>query len=258
MTAPDRPPVQPHDDLAQLLPDLWFTRGSIEFVPGGRVGRNMVVLREGAELTLIASVRLSEAQERELESLGMVRRVERICAAHGCDDAYTVDRFGAEFWCLEGADSDHAAPKPDHQFRPGESLPFCGLRSFGFEGVATTEAALLWPRHGGVLITGDAFQHYSGWRQFNGWGRAVCRVLGFRRGTIVGPVWHGVLTQDEAALRRSFDTLLEEDFEHAIALHGDFVEGDAHEAARRAVEQEFADSAMPSWLAARFRRQLGL
>ena len=50
--------------------------------------RNMIIVREEGKLSLINSVRLTDAGLRRLEKLGQIDKVIRIGAFHGRDDAF--------------------------------------------------------------------------------------------------------------------------------------------------------------------------
>lgn len=251
----DLAPTLPHDEFEEVLPDVFLLRGSIEFAPGMRISRNMVVLRDGGELTLIGPVRTSPRGEEHLESLGRVARVLRLCNSHGLDDAWAKQRFGAELWCARATELAYPEPGADVRFDVGSDLPIGDLHLHRFDGLISTEIALRLDRHGGLLVTADAFQHYDDWRHFSLRGRFMARLMGIRSGTIVGPVWHRFFTEDEAALRASFDALLAQPFAHAVALHGTFVRDVAHARTVAAVEREFAKPGMPDWIYRRRRAE---
>jgi len=54
------PPAYPHDQIQSLYPGVFLLHGSIKMGPGMRMNRNMVILQDGTELTLINPVRMSE------------------------------------------------------------------------------------------------------------------------------------------------------------------------------------------------------
>lgn len=245
MNAQSFPAVQPQDPLVEVLPDLYLLRGSIRLAPGISISRNMVVLRQSGELTLIGAVRMTPENESRLEELGKVANLVRI-SGHGLDDAYTVSRFGATFWCLSGTETAYASPKPDEIFDESSGLPFLNADLHTFQGISYSEAALIWRETGGVLIASDALQHYGDWRFFNAPSRIIHPLMGFSRGMIVGPVWHRLLTVDETALRQSFARLLERDFQHMIGLHGTLCRDVAKDRIRAAMIREFDEGpAMP-------------
>ena len=256
MTIDPYPPIQQQDPIVELLPNLFLLRGSTTLAPGVTIGRNMIILRDKRDLTLISSVRMTLENESRLEELGSVRHLVRIGFAHGMDDAYAASRFGAQFWCLEGADSTHSNPVPDVIFDAQQELPFLNADLFPFDGFSGAEVALIWRENDGVLITSDALQNYGDWRFFNLLSRLIHPLLGFSKGMIVGPAWHRLFTTDEIALRRSFSSLLDEDFHHMIGAHGTFCRDVAHDQVGAAVSKEFDHGPAMSNLALRVVRSV--
>jgi len=242
------PPVMPQDPIVELLPDLYLVRGSIHVAPGLPISKNMVVIRQGGELTLVGSVRMPPENEADLEALGKVTRLIRI-GIHGVDDAYTVNRFKCQLWCLKDTENYHALPRPDELFDEGDPFPIQDTEVIRFQGMSVSEAALLWKRHGGVLITSDGLQHYGDWRYFSSFSKVAHRIMGFGAGTIVGPMWHRFMCKDDAVARGTFEEILRREFTHAVGLHGSFVKDNAHQAIEDAVKREFDEGpAMPEWV----------
>jgi hypothetical protein len=206
--------------------------------PGISISRNMIIVRDQGELTLIGSVRMTPENESQLEKLGKVAHLVRI-GGHGMDDAYTVSRFGLKFWCLSGAEDVYDEPIPHEVFSGSDRLPFLDADLYRFEGINSAEVAVIWRESGGVLITSDGLQHYGDWRFFNAPSRIIHPLMGFSQGMIVGPVWHRLLTNDEILLRASFDTLAGQEFRHMIGLHGSFCGDVARDRVRAAIVREF-------------------
>lgn len=90
------PAALPHEPIEELFPDIFLVHGSARIAPGMRMNRNMLILRNGNELSLINPVRLFPAEEARLQKL---KHVIRLGYYHGVDDRYYVDSYGAEFWC---------------------------------------------------------------------------------------------------------------------------------------------------------------
>ena len=153
-------PVTPHDPIEEIGPDLFMVRGSVQLNPLMRITRNMAVVRHQGELSLVNPIRLDEAGEQQLRSLGEVARILRTGPLHGLDDPYYVDHFGAELW-TPGPSETYPEPKADHTLSEGGPLPFPGARAFAFRGTKQAECALLLERDPGVLLTCDAVQHYG-------------------------------------------------------------------------------------------------
>lgn len=250
------PPVQPQDPIQELLPDLFLVRGSITFGPG-RISRNMVVIRNEGELSLIGAVRMSPEAEVQLESLGKVAHVIRLCSAHGLDDAYTVQRFQAKFWAARDTASVYPEPAPDVVFDERDELPVGPCSVMRFKGILDSEVALVWHRSDGVIVTADALQHYDDWRGFSFAGWLFLRLCGFKSGTIVGPVWRRLFSYDDELLKASIDRLLEADFQHAVALHGTFVSIQTRERITQAIERELRKPLLRDWAYKMMIKQFG-
>lgn len=53
------PPAYPHDPIVELFPEVFLLHGSIRMGRGMRMNRNMLILRQDGELSLINPVRMS-------------------------------------------------------------------------------------------------------------------------------------------------------------------------------------------------------
>jgi hypothetical protein len=181
------------------------------------IPRNMVIVREGRELALINSVRLSPGGEAELERLGRVRHLVKLGAFHTRDDPYYRHRYLPTFWAPRPRDPQTRALGAD-----GAS-PLARARPFVFERARRGEAALVLDQPGGaLLVTCDSAQP---WRDTAGCslvGGVACHALGFlRRPVTIGPMWLKQMSEgDPARLVPDFDRLLAMDFAHLIAGHG--------------------------------------
>ena len=130
----EHPPVLPHGKIEEVFPDVFFVTGAMKTVLMGghwHFSRNMTIVREGGDLTLINTVRLDEAGLDELEKLGKVANVVKIGSLHGRDDAFYVARYGAKFWAGAGMKDEHGL-KPDKELVPGGETPFAGCSVFAF------------------------------------------------------------------------------------------------------------------------------
>ena len=213
------PPVQPHGPIETFGDDVFFVQGSVRMGPGVRINRNMVIVRSGTDLALISAVRLCEEEEKRLTDLGDVRHVVKIGHFHGMDDAYSLDRFGADYWTLPGG-ARPRDPSPTRLLRPGE-LPIPDAELFEFRDAREPEAALLVNRAGGILITCDSVQHHPDTRGCSLIGKALSHALGFtRRPAQIGLPWRKSMTPRGKTLRADFERLASLHFSHLIAAHG--------------------------------------
>ena len=64
--------IYPHGDIESLGADIFAVRGSIRINLLMRISRNMGIVRDGSELTLVNPIQLRPETERELAQLGEV------------------------------------------------------------------------------------------------------------------------------------------------------------------------------------------
>lgn len=71
-----------HGELSEVFDGVFFATGSVNLIPGMRLSRNMIVVRDSDELTLISAIRLNDDGLARLESLGDVKHVIRLGDYH--------------------------------------------------------------------------------------------------------------------------------------------------------------------------------
>ena len=222
-----------------------MVRGSIRMNPVMRITRNMAIIRHDGALTLVNPIRMTPAGEKQLASLGEVRRILRLGAFHGIDDPYYVDRFSAELWCQPGGKA-YKEPPIDVPLGEGSELPFPDAELIPFVGTKQPESVLLLKRGDGLLLTCDAIQHYGDYRHNSFLARLMMPFIGFPKTTIVGPIWLKFMTPEGQSLRATFERLLTLDYDSLLAAHGSFLEHGARDAVRRAIDRAFAREAATS------------
>ncbi len=231
------PPVCPHDAIAELFPDVFWVHGSIKMAPGLSISRNMLIVRNGSELTLVNPIRLNDSEERRLVELGSVKHVVRLGDFHGLDDAYYIDTFKAEFWCQAGQ-LTYSAPSPDQVISEALEPPIGQAAFFVFSSATVPEAALLL-KDKRLLITTDAIQYYTEWSRTSLLARLVLPLLGFKKDLMIGPPWLKKVTPKGGSMRGDFERLLELDFDHLIAAHGEPLRNSAKQELVRVVAETF-------------------
>ncbi len=232
-------PAYPHDPITEIMPDVFMVRGSIKMNPLMRITRNMVVVRHAGELTLINSMRLDEAGEQQLKSLGKVSRVLRTGCFHGLDDPYYKTHYDAELWTT-GQSRAYPEPQADRVLQESDALPFPDADLFCFQHTKQPEAAVLLQREGGLLLTCDALQHYGDYKHNTWLARRIMPRIGFPKTTLVGPLWLKGMMQNAQLMEADFRRLLQWEFENFLAAHGSLLKGGAHAAVTRAVDRAFA------------------
>ena len=91
------PKAYPYDDIVKLYSGVYLLHGSIKMGPGMRMNRNMIILEEAGQVTLINPVRMNDDGLAELEKLGQVTRIMRLGDFHGLDDTFYLERYQCEF-----------------------------------------------------------------------------------------------------------------------------------------------------------------
>jgi len=225
----DFPAALPHGTLAEVFPDVFVVTGGFRFAPGLTITRNMTVVREGSELTLINSVRLTQAGEDELARLGEVKHLVRLGAFHGLDDPYYAQRYKPTFWAPPGTKHQGNLPH-DRDLKPG-SAPLDDLSVFVFAEGRQPEAALILDRADGILLTCDSYQHWTTLEGCSLLGKIMMKLMGF------GPLHIGTpwLKAMGSGVKADFERLLERPFVHLIPGHGTVLKDAAKEGLRTAM-----------------------
>lgn len=235
------PEVLPHDLPKQIAEDLFVVHGCVKPSAIARFTRNMAVVRDQGKLTLINPVRMNDEGLASLEELGEVAHVLRLGPMHGMDDAFYVDRYGAEFWSFEGGKT-YTAPAISHALSEGGALPFTKASLFAFKHMKETEGAILLERSPSVLLTCDGIQSYATpphTPHTNFLTRLLMPLIGFPKKTLIGPVWVKLLVKDREGIKAEFERLLTHEFDQLLAAHGTFLEKNAHAEVQQAFDKMF-------------------
>lgn len=231
------PPVYPHDEIEKLYSGVYFLHGSIKMGPGMRMNRNMVILKEGDELSLINPVRMDEESLSALAKLGNVKRILRLGDFHGLDDAFYIDRYKCEFWAQEGQET-YKMPQATNRISASVESPFPNSEFFIFESAKYPEAALLIKKHK-LLITTDSVQYHCDWSYFTALTKFAFKLLGFKTGVNIGPPWLKRVTAKGTSLKTDFESLLALEFDSIVAAHGLPMRSGAKQALRQEVDRVF-------------------
>jgi hypothetical protein len=175
--------------------------------------RNMVIVRRAGKLSLINTVRLTEAGLAALDGLGQVENVIKIGAFHGRDDAFYLDRYKAKLWTLE-------------EMQLNGQMPFSNCSLFLFETSIYPEGALLITEEGGILVTCDSIKNWLAPDEFFSKETAdLYKQQGFFGAASISNVWKQAC-QVKAA---DFARLKSLKFLHLLSAHGDPLLNNAHE-----------------------------
>jgi hypothetical protein len=216
----------PHDEIQEVFPDVFFVTGTYCGDIGGaswQFSRNMTVVRDGQNLTLVNSVRLDEKGLTALENLGTIKNVVKIGSLHGVDDAFYKNHYDAKFWAMPGMQQ---ALEVDVELTAEGEMPFPGASVFEFKTTNLPECILRIDREGGIMIACDSLQNWvSPNKFFSDESRAMMQEMGFFTKANIGPVWMQ-FNEPEAA---DFVRLKKIPFRHALTGHGEPLRDTAHE-----------------------------
>ena len=233
-------PAYKHAPIEKLFNDVYWVHGSVKMAPGMTINRNMVILKQGADLFLINPVRLEASEEQQLKKLGKVKAILRLGDFHGLDDAYYIDTFKAEFWCQAGQTS-YPSLKPDHIIDEHIASPIDNTEFFIFSSAKFPESALLLKTHK-LLITTDSVQHWTNWSYTTWSSRLLLRMMGFSTTLLIGKPWLKRVTPKGESMLGDFEKIFELDFDNLLAAHGSPLLGGAKEKLRHVVTSVFKRS----------------
>jgi hypothetical protein len=204
--------------------------------------RNMVILRQQEELTLVNAVRLNREGEELLQRLGFVARVLRLGTAMGVEhDLHYKNNHGAQVWA-PGVSPLHPA-LVDRLFDEDSLLPISCSRAFVFHNASELEAAILIEPMGnpsaGILLTSDALQSQRHNDLLTTSSRTLMSLAGMMESTVVVPPKWLKSQHHKLPLRDDFDRLLRLQFTRLISAKGAVVLRRAKEETVLAVELAF-------------------
>lgn len=228
----DHPPALYHLPVRECFPGVWLASSAISMAIPLKLkitfSRNMVAVREPEGWTLLNPVRLSESAEAELLAMGPFKHAVRLGSQHGRDDQYYVDKFGVEFWGVQGGQK-YPGPKFSQEVTEGRPLPVRGAQVVIFKDATLSECVVCLPEHR-LLVTCDSVQHYDHDRLISTLGKILMYRLGFFTPCVIGPFWLKMVTPPGGSMRADFERVLALDFDNLISGHGTPKIGGAKEA----------------------------
>jgi hypothetical protein len=233
-------PVWPHGNIHEIFKDIFFVTGTNKIQHDGihmQTSRNMTIVRNGSELTLINTVRLNDEGLTELDQLGAVTHIVRIGAFHGRDDAFYRNQYpNAQLWTLKGMSYDNGL-NPDQELTPKGMMPFPGCSLFTFETSMIPEGILHVNREGGILISCDSIQNITATDQYYSPETTQSfKEQGLVKLANISLIWIGATH----VKRPDFDRLLKSKiFRHLITAHGEPLMDGAYEQVASSVKRVF-------------------
>ncbi len=229
------PDAMPHGEIKEVFADVFFVTGTMRnefFGSMWQFSRNMTVVREDDQLTIVNSVRLDYQELDALEALGNVVNVVRIGDMHGIDDSFYVDRYGATFWALPGMTIQDGL-KVDKELVVDGEMPFGDCSLFVFKTTRRPEGILHLNRAGGIMIACDALQNWVEPDEFFVHESVeTMREMGFFVPANLGLAW----LHESEPKADDFVRLKKVPFRHALCGHG----SPLHDSARENYHTTFA------------------
>ncbi len=208
-----------HGHIKEVLPDVFFVTGTMRnefFGSMWQFSRNMTIVRENGNLTIINSVRLNDEGLAELDRLGKVVNVVRIGDMHGVDDPFYIDRYKATFWALPNMIVQEGL-HIDKPLVEGGEMPFSGCALFEFKSVKRPESILRLDREGGIMIACDSLQNWVEPDEFfDDETVSTMTKMDFFKTANLGPAW----IYESQPQAEDFVRLKEVPFKHALCGHG--------------------------------------
>lgn len=221
-------PAWPHSLIKTIFPNIFFVTGTNKTVYEGNElqhSRNMIIIRENNNLSLINSVKLTPAGLAQLDQLGTVKNIIRIGAFHGRDDAFYKDHYQADLWALEGMVDEHNS-KIDHILKDENVLPFANSKLLSFKSAKFPEAVIHLADHNGILITCDSIKNWiSADEYFSARTAELYKQLGVFGTATINDVW----LQATETKKSDFDRILKQEFKHLLSAHGEPLIDSAHQ-----------------------------
>ncbi|MFI4938187.1 MAG: hypothetical protein ACHQJ6_06740 [Candidatus Berkiellales bacterium] len=232
-------PLWPHGDIKEIFSNIYYVAGTnITTHEGMKLqhSRNMVIVKNNDELTLINTVRLNDKGLAALEKLGKVINVVRIGAFHGRDDAFYLDRYAAKLWAIKGMKHEHNK-LTDFELTTQGKMPFPHCSFFNFETSSHPEGILHIHQEGGILITCDSIKNWTAEDAFFTEETAMLyQKLGLFGSATISKIWQQACNIKAA----DFARLKLLTFRHLISAHGEPLLNEAHEKLSETIQQEFS------------------
>lgn len=231
--------VQPHGKIKKVFNDVFMVTGTNHIHHDGvdiQVSRNMIIVRDGNNLSLINTVRLNDEGLAQLNRLGTVTNVVRIGAFHGYDDEFYLDHYHAALWALKKM--EHQSGKMTDRFLEADGpMPFAHCTLFEFATTLYPEAILIYKtEEGSVLISCDSIQNWTYADEFFSESSAKAfQEQGLIKAANIPDTWIGACQPQLEELKK----LKSLQFKHLLSAHGEPLINTAYEQLCETLKQKF-------------------
>jgi len=183
----------------------------------------MVILKDGDKLCLVNPVRLNEAEEKKLLTMGTIHSVLKLGRLHSVDVPYYMDKFSPKLWA---SSNDSFVQKHDYNIdidlEKVTTIHFLGIQIYNFKTSKDNEAVAFLPQDGGILLACDALVNMKKVDPMANWlVRTLSNIL--PEPTYIGPNWIKIMKPKKI----DFDNILKFEFENMIPAHGEILNNKA-------------------------------
>lgn len=229
------PDAVPHGALEKVTDDIYVVRGGHN-MKGMVIELTMTVIKQGSDVVIVNSMRVSPEMEAEIQKLGKIKHIVQIAGGHGDYDQYYIDTFKATFWDLPGRD-EAKTPKGDKILSDGGDFPVQGAKVMQIKDVSVSEFVVWLPHGGGTLVTGDFIQNGRPKQFVNFMGGVFTHMVGFNNGRCsCPPLFRLGFNTGECMYANNVPRIMALDFKNIAPGHGPAQIGDA----KKDLEEGFA------------------
>ncbi|CDZ79301.1 hypothetical protein BN59_03619 [Legionella massiliensis] len=227
-------PVWPHGQITKVFEGIYVVRGTnITHFEQLEIqhSRNMTIIENDGELTLINTLRLNESGLSELEQLGKVKHVLSIGAFHGRDDSFYLDRYHAKLWAVHPQEKENGNRQ---QLQNSTYLPIKNGQFFIFKNASPAEGFVYLSEEEGIIINCDSIKNWVAVDEYFSEDTAkLAQASGEIAKARISPIW----LKATGVQKADFDSLLKLKFKHLISAHGDVLRDTAYLDVKNSVDR---------------------
>jgi hypothetical protein len=230
MTEDIFPSVLPHGSVQEVIPGkVYIVQGSFPMMPFVRINRTMCIVKEGNDLIILNSVRVNEETENEIMKLGTIKKLVRLCMAHGVDDAYYVHKFKPRYYSVATSEFSKPDAPADVVLKEDGEMPIKGSKLIILTGIPEKDReAALWIPEGPTLISVDVFQHEGGMEHTSFGGSLLMTLMGFGKPCDCPPLWRNTFGKDKEAIWPDLERIFALEWDAFVSGHGNAMVGGAN------------------------------
>ena len=231
-------PAWPHGPIQEIFRDIFMLTGTNIIEHDGntiQASRNMIIVRDNNQLSLINTVRLDANGIESLNSLGTVKHIIRTGAFHGRDDAFYLDHFSdANYWQVQPEDNSIHSTSPFTHLKNETLLPFLSAKFYHLSKAPHEEGFIHIPNiHNGVVITCDSIKNWCEVDKFfNETTGQQMREGGEIQSARISPIW----LQATNTSKTDFNIFSQLEFKHLLSAHGEALKNNADDMILNSIE----------------------